>query len=272
MNEANEMLEDIKPVLDLYQKTGVVGIVLYGGWGRGEQLPYSDVDVAIVCESKRAMAKLQDEYDDNWQIKDYFVEPIYYDYEHLNSQPLPERMMRDYGYFWTEDTRFNWQQSKILYDPSGQTQQLIKGKAYLPEAEKQANLKVLIWVIGRSLNYHLPRFIDAKKYAEAQMLMNRLIGHIIHHVYNSSGLLMPHESAAFYWFNKKELPGKESIQDLLNSSEANRESCEKRINSIWRVCKELQIKIERQSAGDFLESFFEANGTKKWIDRDKKVS
>jgi predicted nucleotidyltransferase len=262
--DSSKMFKIIKPIINFYKKPGVVGIILYGGYGRGEQLPYSDVDIGIICENEAYKTELQQKFDDNWEINSYYVEPVYYDFEYLNSQPLPERMMRDFGYFWTEDTRFNWQQSKILYDPSGQILQLIKDKANLPEREKQANLKVLIWVIGRSLNYHLPRFIEAKKYAEAQMLMNRLITHIVHYVYNSNGLLMPHEAAAFYWLNKQDLAGKKSIEDLLINVEANKGSCLKRLEKFWQVSQELNISIEPKSVKEYLKYFFEANGTKKW--------
>jgi predicted nucleotidyltransferase len=260
----DELLKDIQPILDFYKKPDVSGIILYGGYGRGEQLPHSDVDLGVICKNEAVKKELQQKFGDNWEVKSHYVEPVYYDFEHLNSQPLPERFMRDYGFFWNEDTRFNWQQSKILYDPSGQIQQLIKDKANLPEREKQANLTVLIWVIGRSLNYHLPRYVDAQKFAEAQMLMNRLIGHIIHYVYNSHGLLMPYEGAAFYWFDKNGLTGKKTIEELLKNAEANKESCDERIEKLWQVCQELNINIELKSVKGYLEYFFETNGTKKW--------
>jgi len=259
-----KMLNDIQPIVDFYKNPDVAGIILYGGYGRGEQLPFSDVDIGIICKNEAHKTELQQKFADNWEINGNYVEPVYYNFEYLNSQPLPERFMRDFGYFWNEDTRFNWQQSKILYDPNDQIQQLIKDKANLPEREKQANLKVLIWVIGRSLNYHLPRFIEAEKYAETQMLMNRLIGHIVHYVYNNNGLLMPYESAVFYWFNKQGLPGKKLIENLLNNADANKESCLKRIEKFWQVSQELNISIEPKSVKEYLKYFFEANGTKRW--------
>ncbi|MEI6237012.1 MAG: nucleotidyltransferase domain-containing protein [Candidatus Saccharibacteria bacterium] len=262
-----KLLQDIKPVIDYYKKPEVAGILLYGSWGRGEQLPHSDVDIAVICNNKHAVEEIEDT---NWEINDYFVEPTKYDYEYLFTQSLPERMFREFGHFWTEDTRFNWQQSKILYDQNDIVKQLLAKKAYLPAKEAEANLNVIIIVIERLLNYHLPRYVDAEKYVEAQILLNGLVNHVVHYIYNKNGLLLPYSSALFYWFDKKDLLGKQSVLNLFSNTGLNKDECLQRMKLFWEVCNKLGIKLKIRTQKEYLQYFFELNGTKKWEDYYEK--
>lgn len=261
--ETSRMLEDIRPFLDMHKKPGITGIILYGGWGRGEQQADSDVDIGIVCENPEVLNAFKAEYDNNWLIKQRYVEPAYYNYQYLDDQSLPKRCTETFGHFWTEDARLNWSTGTILYDPEGKLQKLIKVKTILPDDERRANLDTLLWIISRNLNYRLPRFLRVEKFAEAQLLMTGTIKSIIHYIYNQNGLLMPYEEAAFYWFYKNNLPGKHLIIELFKHADADRQSCQLRLSKFWQVCQELEINVKHQSTDDFCKDFF---GAKDWQD------
>lgn len=259
--DRDKMIDDIRPFLDFHKKPEIVGIILYGGWGRGEQTEYSDIDIGIICDNETVTKRYQDEYDSNWKCGEHIIETIYYDYQSLWGKSLPKRCSEDKGCFWTEDTRFNWQNAVILYDPTENIQKLITEKTCYPIREQTENITTLIWVIERNLNYLLPRLLNTDQYAEAQMLMNRTIVGVIHYLYSQNGLLMPYENIAFYWFYKNNLPNKKIIEKLFNHSKPNKKDCTKRIQIFWEVCDKLKIEVKQQSIQDFAEAFFEA---KEW--------
>jgi predicted nucleotidyltransferase len=256
MYEQKKLISQIKPVIEFYKQPGVVGVVLYGGWARGDQTDYSDVDIGVVCENSEILQKLSKKYDNNWQCKNHIVEITYYDYDFLCNQQLPNRYSDIKNTYWSENNRFNWQQSIILFDSNNKLQSLINQKAILPKAEQKANLNALNWEINRRLNYILPRFIEAKRYLEAQIVMNNTILVIIHYLVDQEGLLMPYDKAALFWFNKSKILGKEYVSELFNYSQANAVDCMKRVTNIRQVCKKLKININNQTIEEFMQSFF----------------
>ena len=256
------MIKDITPIIDFYKKSEIVGVVLYGGWARGGQIINSDVDIGVICQNQEVLKDYLNRYDNNWKCKNHIIEITYYDYEYLDNQLLPKRYFESKNCYWTEDNRFNWQQSIVLCDTNNMLLSLIKKKAKLPLEEQKANTSALKWEISRVLNYVLPRLVASQKYTEAQITMNKTIMVIFHYINNKNGLLMPYERAAFYWFDKNKIPGKESIEKLFINSKTDCDACKKRMQEFWQICEDLGIRVKRQTIEEFLESFFDAKELK----------
>jgi hypothetical protein len=262
--DLERMLTDISGLIDYYKQPGVVGIVLYGSWAKGVQTDDSDVDIGVLCENQSVIDDLTKDNEGCWYYRNYAVEITFYDYQALIKQDLPKRFNEAGGNYWTESNRLNWLESKVLYDPQAKTQELTKLKAVLPESERLANLSTLGWILNGTLNFHIPRYLEAQKYTEAQILMNKTIEHVVHHVYNNDYLLMPYSGMTFYWFKKQNLSGLDLIEQLFNNAEASELACQARYKTIWEVMDALGIDVKHQTKKEYFKNFFDACGAKNW--------
>ena len=253
----NKMLETIKPIIDKFKIDGITGMLIHGSYSRNENLPYSDVDLGIICESNQIQSKLRNDEHYIYTFKDLLVEPKFYSFSDLKAAPLPV----DYGeveekeIFWSEANRFNFEHSKIIYDPMNDIQKLFDEKVTYPESEKKLNIYYLTYEIELALNYKLPRLIKAERLIDSQAIMNSLIRDVVHLLYAKKQRFLPFDKDMSFWFKKGIFSNTKYLEALYENSAPKLKETNKRILSFWTFCENYKLSITKRSIIEEVENF-----------------
>jgi len=240
-NRYKEFLSAAKTISRKISKIdGVVGILATGGLGRGHCDDFSDLDLIVYADEKKAKEIEKYIAVGFLRHKEIELDTPVVSYQKALNERSPSR-------YWSQVLRWDRENSQILFDKDGKIAKLLKEKLVFPDSEQKRILSYHGQLVDDLLNYDFRLWQKRGEVINMAHCLVRAAEHIILWIYAKNKKFRPYTVKwLFYHLENNSVPEaryfniikKAYLDPIKTRKQANRIR-----HGLVKLCKKLGIKF-----------------------------
>ena len=263
-NRYKEFLSAAKIIAKKISKIdGVIGILATGGLGRGHCDDFSDLDLIVYADDKKAKEIEKYIAIGYLRYKEIDFDTPVLSYQKALSHNVPSK-------YWSQMVRWDLSNSQILFDKDKKIARLLKEKLVFTEAEQKKLLSFHRKEVDELLNYNFKLWERRGGLINLAHCLMQVTEHIILWIYAKNKKLLPYTPKWLFYYLENNLIPEAKYFPIIKKAYLNPIKTLKQAkgvrDSLVKLCKEIGIKFYYED----LEAVFELN-RENWKKANEKT-
>jgi hypothetical protein len=222
----------------------VIGILITGGLARGFTDQFSDIDIELFLNKKDfGKWERKSPIELNRKLYNNDVEIEFFNFDEHNDENNDNSI-------WTMENRWDKSHSKLVYDPNGKVQKLLKSKVIFRRNELKNSIKRAHTYAYWFGNMIAESWLERGDILSASSSINIAMDNLINFLFLINGEFIPHKKWKFFYVKElSSLPMdfSEKFNKIYLAKTDTAENIKDRINSFAELLKDAETIPQKKS-------------------------